>query len=77
MHFEKAFDRVLSKVMEWAIRKKDLLGEIVRAGTSLYDRTKMQVLYEELLVLVSVHQGSVLLLFICMITVVVLTKYAG
>ena len=32
---EKAFDRVPRKVMEWAMRKKDLLKVIVRAMMSL------------------------------------------
>ena len=43
--FEKAFDRVARKVMEWAMRKKGLPEAIVRAVMSLYHgaKTKVQV----------------------------------
>ena len=37
---ERAFDRVLSKVMEWAVRKKELLEVIMRTMMSLYCRAK-------------------------------------
>ena len=62
---EKAFDRVPRKVMEWAMRKKDLPEVIVRAVISLYygAKTKVRVgseLSQELLVQVGVDQGSVL-----------------
>ena len=42
---EKAFDRVLRKVMEWAMRKKGLSEIMLRGVMSLYDgaRTKVRV----------------------------------
>ena len=62
---EKAFDRVPSKVMEWAMRKKGLSVVMVRAAMSLYDGAKTRVrvgsaFSEEFEVKVGVHQGSVL-----------------
>ena len=65
MDIEKAFDRVPRKVMKWAMRKKGLPEVIVRAVMSLYhgEKTKVRVgseLFQELLVQVGVHQGSVL-----------------
>ena len=39
---EKAFDRVCTKVMKWAMRKKDLTKEIVRAVISLNHRAKQK-----------------------------------
>ena len=38
--FEKAFDRVKRKVMEWAMRKKGLPEVIVRTAMSLYHGEK-------------------------------------
>ena len=77
---EKAFDRVLKKVLEWAIRKNLHVGipeVMVRAKMSLYDDAKTRVrvgleLLEEFEVKVSVHQGSVLspLFFVTMVNVV-------
>ena len=42
---EKAFDRVLRKVMEWAMRKKGISEIMLRGVMSLYDgaRTKVRV----------------------------------
>ena len=40
---EKAFDRVPRKVMEWAIKKKDLSEVMVRVVMSLYDGAKTRV----------------------------------
>ena len=40
---EKAFNRVLRKVMEWALRKKDLSEIMVRAVMSLCDGAKTRV----------------------------------
>ena len=62
---EKAFDRVPRKVMEWAMRKKDLSQVIVRAVMSLYDDAKTRArvgsaLSEEFKVKVGIHEGSVL-----------------
>ena len=39
---EKAFDRVLNKVLEWAIRKKGIPEVMVRAMMSLYEGAKSQ-----------------------------------
>ena len=39
---EKAFDRVLSKVLEWAIRKRGIPEAMVRAVMSLYEGAKVQ-----------------------------------
>ena len=43
VNIEKAFDRVAQKVMELAIRKKDLAEVIVRAVMSLYRGAKTKV----------------------------------
>ena len=40
---EKAFDRVPTKVMEWAMRKKGLSDPMVRAFMGLYDDAKTRV----------------------------------
>ena len=40
---EKAFDRVPTKVMEWAMRKKGLSDPMVRAVMGLYDDAKTRV----------------------------------
>ena len=61
---EKAFDRVPSKVMEWAMRKKGLSEVMVRAVMSLYDGAKTRVregseYLEEFQEKVGVHQRSV------------------
>ena len=40
---EKAFDRVPRKVMEWAMRKKDLSEVMVREVMSLYYSAKTRV----------------------------------
>ena len=65
VNIEKAFDRVPKKVKECAMRKKGLPKLIVRAVMSLYHvaKTKVRVgseLFEELLIQVCIHQGSVL-----------------
>ena len=62
---EKAFNRVPRKVMEWAMRKKNLTEVIVRAVMSLYDDAKTRVRVgsaysEEFEAKIGVHQGSVL-----------------
>ena len=64
MDTEKAFDRVPRKVMEWSMRKKGLPEVIVRAVRSLYHGAKTKVgveseLFEEHVVQVGIHQGSV------------------
>ena len=64
VNFEKAFVRVPRKVMEWAIRKKDLSEVIAQVVMILYRdaKTKVKVgshLSEKILVQVGVHQGTV------------------
>ena len=63
---EKAFDRVLRKALEWAMRKKDILEAMVRAVMSSFEDAKTRIkvgleLSKEFEVKVGVHQGSVLL----------------
>ena len=76
---EKALDRVPTKVMEWAMRKKGLSEVIVRALMSLYDGAKTRVrvgsVYsEEFKVKVGVCQGSVLSPLLFAIVVDVITQ---
>ena len=73
VYLQKAFDRVLRKVVEWAMRKKGIPEAVVM---SLYKgaRKKVKVgahLSEEFEVKVGVHQGSVLspLLFAIVVNV--------
>ena len=78
---EKAFDRVLRKVMEWALRKKRLAEVLVQALMSLYEgsRTKVRVgsgTSDEFGVRVGVHQGCVLSPLIFAIVVDVVTEHA-
>ena len=78
---EKAFDRVLRKVMEWALRKKGLAEVWVQAVMSLYEgsRTKVRVgsgTLGEFGVRVGVYQGSVLSPLILAITVDAVTEHA-
>ena len=78
---EKTVDRVPRKVMEWAMRKKDLSEVIVRAVMSLYDGAKTRVRVgsaysEEFEVKVGVHQGSVLSPLLFAIVANVITENA-
>ena len=62
---EKAFDKVLRKVIEWAIKKKSLLEILVKAVRSLNEgaETKVRVgsgLLKEFLMKVGVHHRSAL-----------------
>ena len=62
---EEAFDRIPRKVLEWAMRKRDIQEIMVRAVMSLYEGAKTRVrveleLCEEFEVKVGVHQRSVL-----------------
>ena len=62
---KNAFDRVPRKVIEWAMKKKDLFEVIIRAATSLYDGAKTGVMLgsaylEEFEVKVGVHQEFLL-----------------
>ena len=61
---DKAFDRVRRKMMEWAMRKKDLLEVVVGAVMNHYpgSKTKARVgfeLSEEFLVQVGIHRDGV------------------
>ena len=78
---EKAFDRAPRRVMEWAMRQRELPEAIVRAVMSLYEGAKTRVrvgseLSEEFEVRVGVHQGSVLSPLIFAIVVDVVTERA-
>ena len=60
---EKAFDRVLRRVLEWAMRNRCIPEAIVRAVMSFYEGAKTNVrvgleLSEDFEVKVGVHQGS-------------------
>ena len=62
---EKAVDKVPRKVMEWAMKNKDLLEVMIWAVMSLYDGAKTRVRVgsaypEEFEVRSDVHEGSVL-----------------
>ena len=62
---EKAFDRVLRRVLEWAMKKRGIPEATVRAVMSLYEglHTRVRVgleLSEEFEVKVGVHQMSTL-----------------
>ena len=76
---EKAFDKVPRKVLEWAVRKRDIPEVMVRAVMSLYEgaMTRVRVgleLFEEFGVKVGVHQGSVLSPLVFVIVVEVVTE---
>ena len=66
---EKAFGRVLRKVIEWVLRKKLVPEKLVQAVMSRYKGAKTRAKVggghsEEFYVGVGVHQGSVLLPFV-------------
>ena len=62
VYLEKAFDRVLRKVLEWAMRKKGIPNVFVRPVMSLYEGaiSRVRLYSEEFEVKVGMHQGSVL-----------------
>ena len=73
---EKAFDRVLRKVIEWVMRRRGVPEVLVKAVMKMYEGAKTKVrcgntLSESFPVEVGVHQGSVLspLLFAIVIDV--------
>ena len=39
----KAFDRVLGKALEWALKMKEIPEDLVRSVVSLYDVAKTRV----------------------------------
>ena len=62
---EKPFDRVLKKMLEWAMRKKGIPEVLVRSVKNLYEGAKTRdrvdsKLSEEFEVIVVMHQVSVL-----------------
>jgi len=62
---EKAFDRVPRKVIVWALRRKGIPEIMVEAVMALYvnSRTRVEAMTgisEEFIILVGVHQGSIL-----------------
>ena len=70
---EKAFDRVLRTVLEWAMRKRGIPEAMVRAVMSLSARVRIGLEFsEDFEVKVGVHQGSALspLLFAIMVDVI-------
>ena len=78
---EKAFDRVPRRVMQWALRKKELPEILLKSVMSLYEglKTKVKVGSEfskEFYVEVGVHQGSVLSSLLFAIVVDVVTENA-
>jgi hypothetical protein len=78
---EKAFDRVPRKVMEWAMRKRNVPEVLVKAVMSLYNGARTQVrvgseLSEQFGVKVGVHQGSVLSPLVFAVVVDVVTEDA-
>ena len=78
---EKAFDRVQRKVLEWAMRKKQIPEVLGRSVMRLYEGTKTWVrvdseLSEVFEVKVEMHQGSVLSPFLFAVVVDVVTEFA-
>ena len=78
---EKASDRVLRKVLEWAMRKKGIPEDLNGSVVSLYERAKKRVrvdseLSEEFEVKVWMHQGSVLSPIIFAEVVDIVTEFA-
>ena len=74
VHLENAFDRILRKVLEWAIKKRGIPEALVRTVMSLYEGAKTRItdgldLSEEFEVKVGAHQGSVLSLLVFAIIV--------
>ena len=74
----KAFDRVPRKVLEWALRKKEIPEVVVRSVKSLHEgaRTRVRVDSEESEVKVWMHQGSALSPFLFAVEVDVVTEFA-
>ena len=80
MDLEKVFDGISRKVMEWALRTKELAKALVQAVMSFEgSRTKVRVgsrTSREFGVHVGVHQGSVLSPLIFAIVVDVVAEHA-
>ena len=75
---EKAFDRVSRKVLEWAMRKKEIPEVWVRSVMSLCDGAKTGVRVDSELSEVKdwMHQGSVLSPFCLAVVVEIVTDLA-
>ena len=78
---KKAFDTVPKRVMEWALKKKELPEILLKAVMSLYEssKTKFKVgseFSDEFPVVVGVHQESVLSPLLFVIVVAVVTENA-
>ena len=76
-----SFDRVLRKVLEWALSKKGIPEVLVRSVMSQYEGEKTWVrvdseLSEEFEVKVGMHQRSVLSPFLSAVVVDVVTEFA-
>ena len=81
MDLEKAFDRVSRKVIQWALRKKELPEILVKKVMSLYkgSKTKVKVgsdFLEKFYVAVGVHQRSVSSTLMFAIVVDIVTEKA-
>ena len=81
MDLEKAFDRVPRKVLEWALRKKEIPDVLVRSVMLLYDLAKTRVradseLSDEFEVKVGVNQISVLSQFLFAVVIDVVTEFS-
>ena len=77
----KAFDRVPRKVLEWALRKKEISHILVRSVMCLYEGASTRVrvdseLSEEFEVKVGMHQESVLSPFLFAVVIYVVTEFA-
>ena len=78
---EKAFDRIPRKVLEWALRKKEIPEVLVRSVKSLYEGAETTIrvdseLLEEFEVKVGMPQGSVLSSFLFEVVVDDVTEFA-
>ena len=76
----KAIDRVPRKVLEWALRKKEIPEVLVRSVMSLHEGAKTRVsvdskLLEEIEANVGMHQGSMLSRFLFAVVVDIITEF--
>jgi len=76
---EKAFNRVPRKVIEWALKRKEIPESMVKAIMALYVNSRRRVramsgISEEFNILVGVHQGSVLSSLLLIIVMAEYTK---
>ena len=81
MDLEIAIDRAPRKMLEWIMRKKGILEDLVRSVMNLYEGAKTKVredseLSEEFEVKVGMHQGSVLSHFLSAVVVDVVAEFS-